>query len=283
MTLNSYKKCFNEQLQPLYDADEIKSMLTIVVHEVLGFSRVDFVLKDSERLNETQIVQLDSILSQLQQEIPIQYIFEKAYFYGYEFKVSPATLIPRRETEELVEWVLSEMNRQPQKNWRVLDIGTGSGCIPITIKKEFPLAEVFALDISTEALKIAQQNAENLNTSVTFIEQNILATEQLDSYDIIISNPPYVRNLEKAEIKKNVLDYEPHLALFVEDNDPLIFYRKITQLAQKSLTENGLLFFEINQYLGEEMQQMVSEYFKTIELRKDLQGNDRMLKCSLIS
>lgn len=282
MTLNSYKKWFNEQLQHLYDADEIKSMLTIVAYEVLGLSRVDLVLKDNESLSEAQIVQLNNVLSQLQQEIPIQYIFEKAYFYGYEFKVSPATLIPRRETEELVEWVLSEMNRQPEKKWRVLDIGTGTGCIPISIKKEFPLAEIFAMDISTGALKIAKENAEKLNASVIFIEQNILSTEQLDSYDIIISNPPYVRNLEKAEIKKNVLDYEPHLALFVEDNDPLIFYRKITQLAQKSLTENGLLFFEINQYLGEEMQQMVSEYFKIIELRKDLQGNDRMMKCSVI-
>jgi release factor glutamine methyltransferase len=282
MTLNSYKKWFNEQLQHLYDADEIKSMLTIVAYEVLGLSRVDLVLKDNESLSEAQIVQLNNVLSQLQQEIPIQYIFEKAYFYGYEFKVSPATLIPRRETEELVEWVLSEMNRQPEKKWRVLDIGTGTGCIPISIKKEFPLAEIFAMDISTGALKIAKENAEKLNASVIFIEQNILSTTQLDSYDIIISNPPYVRNLEKAEIKKNVLDYEPHLALFVEDNDPLIFYRKITQLAQKSLTENGLLFFEINQYLGEEMQQMVSEYFKIIELRKDLQGNDRMMKCSVI-
>ncbi len=282
MTLNSYKKWFNEQLQHLYDADEIKSMLTIVAYEVLGLSRVDLVLKDNESLSEAQIVQLNNVLFQLQQEIPIQYIFEKAYFYGYEFKVSPATLIPRRETEELVEWVLSEMNRQPEKKWRVLDIGTGTGCIPISIKKEFPLAEIFAMDISTGALKIAKENAEKLNASVIFIEQNILSTTQLDSYDIIISNPPYVRNLEKAEIKKNVLDYEPHLALFVEDNDPLIFYRKITQLAQKSLTENGLLFFEINQYLGEEMQQMVSEYFKIIELRKDLQGNDRMMKCSVI-
>lgn len=282
MTLNSYKKWFNEQLQHLYDADEIKSMLTIVAYEVLRLSRVDLVLKDNESLSEAQIVQLNNVLSQLQQEIPIQYIFEKAYFYGYEFKVSPATLIPRRETEELVEWVLSEMNRQPEKKWRVLDIGTGTGCIPISIKKEFPLAEIFAMDISTGALKIAKENAEKLNASVIFIEQNILSTEQLDSYDIIISNPPYVRNLEKAEIKKNVLAYEPHLALFVEDNDPFIFYRKIAELAQKSLTENGLLFFEINQYLGEEMQQMVSEYFKTIELRKDLQGNDRMMKCSTI-
>lgn len=282
MTLNSYKKWFNEQLQHLYDADEIKSMLTIVAYEVLGLSRVDLVLKDNESLSEAQIVQLNNVLSQLQQEIPIQYIFEKAYFYGYEFKVSPATLIPRRETEELVEWVLSEMNRQPEKKWRVLDIGTGTGCIPISIKKEFPLAEIFAMDISTGALKIAKENAEKLNASVIFIEQNILSTTQLDSYDIIISNPPYVRNLEKAEIKKNVLAYEPHLALFVEDNDPFIFYRKIAELAQKSLTENGLLFFEINQYLGGEMQQMVAEYFKTIELRKDLQGNDRMMKCSVI-
>ena len=223
MTLNSYKKWFNEQLQHLYDADEIKSMLTIVAYEVLGLSRVDLVLKDNESLSEAQIVQLNNVLSQLQQEIPIQYIFEKAYFYGYEFKVSPATLIPRRETEELVEWVLSEMNRQPEKKWRVLDIGTGTGCIPISVKKEFPLAEIFAMDISTGALKIAKENAEKLNASVIFIEQNILSTTQLDSYDIIISNPPYVRNLEKAEIKKNVLDYEPHLALFVEDNDPLIF------------------------------------------------------------
>src|SRR5690606_17100400 len=160
----------------------------------------------------------------------------------------------------------SEMDRQPEKKWRVLDIGTGSGCIPITIKKEFPLAEVFAMDISTEALKIAKQNAGKLNASGTFIEQNILSTKQLDSYDIIISNPPYVRNLGKTESYKDVLAYEPRLALFVKDNGPLVFYLNITQLAQKSLTENGLLFFEINQYLGEEMQQMISEYFKTIEL-----------------
>src|SRR5690554_1028864 len=282
MKLNDYKILFKQKLKDLFDTEETDALFVMVIDEVLNYSRADIVLKKEDEIPLINQKRLEEIVSQLEHEIPIKYIFEQAYFYGYEFKVSPATLIPRRETEELVEWVLSEMNKQPQTNWRVLDIGTGSGCIPITIKKEFPLAEVFALDISTEALKIAQQNAENLNTSVIFIEQNILSTKQLDSYDIIISNPPYVRNLEKAEIKKNVLDYEPHLALFVEDNDPLVFYRKITQLAQKSLTENGLLFFEINQYLGEEMQQMVSEYFKTIELRKDLQGNDRMMKCSVI-
>ena len=282
MKLTDYQIHFYQELQTLYDEEERKALFAMVIDEVLNYSRADIVLNKEEELSTETLVRLEGILSQLPQEIPIQYIFETASFYGYEFKVSPATLIPRRETEELVEWVLSEMNRQPEKKWCVLDIGTGSGCIPITIKKEFPLAEVFAMDISTEALNIAKQNAENLNVSVTFIEQNILSTKQLDSYDIIISNPPYVRNLEKAEIKKNVLDYEPHLALFVEDNDPLIFYRKITQLAQKSLTENRLLFFEINQYLGEEMQEMVAEYFKTIELRKDLQGNNRMMKCSVI-
>jgi len=281
MKLTEYQTYFNQQLQPLYDDDERKALFTMVIDEVLNYSRADMVLKKENKIPSAYQSRLEKIVSQLQQEIPIQYIFEKAYFYGYEFKVSPATLIPRPETEELVEWVLIEMKKQPQKKWRVLDIGTGSGCIPITIKKEFPLAEVFAIDISVDALAVAKKNAENLNVPITFIEQNILTTEYLDSYDMIISNPPYVRNLEKAEIKNNVLHYEPHLALFVEDNDPLIFYRKITQLAQKSLTENGMLLFEINQYLGNEMNEMVSEYFNTVELRKDLQGNERMMKIGI--
>lgn len=278
MKLNDYKILFKQKLKDLFDAEETDALFAMVIDEVLNYSRADMVLKKEAEIPSAYQSRLEEIVSQLQQEIPIQYIFEKAYFYGYEFKVSSATLIPRRETEELVDWILTEMKKQPQKNWRVLDIGTGSGCIPITIKKEFPLAEVFAMDISVEALTVAKKNAKNLNAQITFIEQNILSTEQLDSYDIIISNPPYVRNLEKAEIKNNVLHYEPHLALFVEDNDPLIFYRKITQLSQKSLTENGMLFFEINQYLGNEMNEMVSEYFNTVELRKDLQGNERMMK-----
>jgi len=281
MKLNDYKILFKQKLKDLFDTDETDALFAMVIDEVLNYSRADIVLKKEDEIPLAYQSRLEEIVSQLQQEIPIQYIFEKAYFYGYEFKVSPATLIPRRETEELVEWVLSEMNLQPKKNWRVLDIGTGSGCIPITIKKEFPLAEVFAIDVSVDALTIAQENAKNLDAKVTFIKQNILTTEDLESYDMIISNPPYVRNLEKAEIKNNVLHYEPHLALFVEDNDPLIFYRKITQLAHKSLTENGMLFFEINQYLGNEMKEMVSEYFNTVELRKDLQGNERMMKIGI--
>lgn len=278
MTLNDYKNLFEQQLNGLYDEEERKALLAVVMDEVLNYSRADMVLKKDEELLPEVQTRLTEVVTQLQKEIPVQYIFEKAHFYGYEFKVSPATLIPRRETEELVEWILEAMNRQPQKKWKILDIGTGSGCIPITIKKEFSLAEVSAIDISPEALFIAEENAHNLNVKIRFIQQNILETKTLDKYDIIISNPPYVRHLEKAEMKNNVLRHEPHLALFVENEDPLVFYRKIMQLAKESLTENGVLFFEINQYLGNEMTELVSEYFDNVILKKDLQGNDRMMK-----
>lgn len=278
MTLNDYKNLFEQQLNGLYDEEERKALLAVVMDEVLNYSRADMVLKKYEELLPEVQTRLTEVVTQLQKEIPVQYIFEKAHFYGYEFTVSPATLIPRRETEELVEWILEAMNRQPQKKWKILDIGTGSGCIPITIKKEFSLAEVSAIDISPEALFIAEENAHNLNVKIRFIQQNILETKTLDKYDIIISNPPYVRHLEKAEMKNNVLRHEPHLALFVENEDPLIFYRKIMQLAKESLTENGVLFFEINQYLGNEMTELVSEYFDNVILKKDLQGNDRMMK-----
>src|SRR5690554_6827209 len=187
MKLTDYQTHFNQQLQPLYDDDERKALFAMVIDEVLNYSRADIVLKKENEIPLINQKRLEEIVSQLQQEIPIQYIFEKVYFYGYEFKVSSATLIPRRETEELVDWILTEMKKQPQKNWRVLDIGTGSGCIPITIKKEFPLAEVFTIDVSVEALAVAKKNAENLNAQITFIEQNILTTEYLDSYDMIIS------------------------------------------------------------------------------------------------
>ncbi len=280
MTVNDYKKRFLNQLPAFYDETERLNLFYLSMEFVLNYNKVDVVLNGNESVLVENQQKIDEVFNRLQNNEPIQYITQQANFFGYDFKVSPATLIPRPETEELVDWILTEMKKQPQKNWRVLDIGTGTGCIPITIKKEFPLAIVSAIDVSFEALKIAQENAVNLQATITFIHQDILQTENLNAYDIIISNPPYVRNLEKAEINENVLQHEPHLALFVDDNDPLIFYRKITQLAQKSLNENGMLFFEINQYLGNEMQEMVSEYFKNIELKKDFIQNDRMMKAS---
>ncbi len=280
MTVNDYKKQFQLTLPVFYDEMERSTIFYLVMEFVLAYTKVDCVLNGNETISDENRQKINAILQRLQNNEPIQYITQQANFFGYDFKVSPATLIPRAETEELVNWVLTEMKKQPQKNWRVLDIGTGTGCIPITIKKEFPLTIVSGMDVSVEALQIARENAVNLQADVTFIQQDILQTVHLDAYDIIISNPPYVRNLEKVEINENVLQHEPHLALFVDDNDPLIFYRKITQLAHKSLNENGMLFFEINQYLGNEMQEMVSEFFKCIELKKDFIQNDRMMKAS---
>lgn len=278
MTVNDYKKQFLNKLPDFYEETERLNLFYLAMEFVLNYTKADAVLNGNESVLIEKQQKIDEIINRLQDNEPIQYITQNANFFGYDFKVSPATLIPRPETEELVDWVLTEMKKQPTKKWTVLDIGTGTGCIPITIKKEFPLAIVSAIDVSVEALKIAQENSKDLQTNVTFIKQDILTTKTLDSYDIIISNPPYVRNLEKVEINNNVLQHEPHLALFVDDNDPLIFYRKITQLAHKSLNEKGMLFFEINQYLGNEMNEMVSEYFNSIELKKDFIENDRMMK-----
>jgi release factor glutamine methyltransferase len=195
--------------------------------------------------------------------------------------VNENVLIPRPETEELVEWIINENSiTDKTKKIRILDIGTGSGCIAISLAKNLPNAEVYGIDVSKKAIETAKRNAINNNVDVTFVFLDILETDVLTCpFDIIVSNPPYVRNLEKEEIKKNVLDYEPHLALFVDDNDALVFYRKIAVLAKNSLLENGQLFFEINQYLGKEMTNLLEKMdFKNIELKKDIYDNDRMMK-----
>jgi release factor glutamine methyltransferase len=182
-----------------------------------------------------------------------------------------------------VEWIISSVNMPKFTNLKILDIGTGSGCIAISLAKNIPNAEVSAIDISDKALATAKENADLNKAAVAFIQKNILETNDLEQqFDIIVSNPPYVRNLEKAEIKPNVLANEPHLALFVEDNDALLFYRKIAELATKNLSLEGKLFFEINQYLGKETVELLEKmHFKNCELRKDIYGNDRMISCNL--
>jgi release factor glutamine methyltransferase len=218
------------------------------------------------------------------------------HFYGLEFEVNSNVLIPRPETEELVDWIVQSRNSGtkvnpevsgqssiPKFRDKILDIGTGSGCIAISLAKNLPNAEVFALDVSDKALATAQKNAELNQVTIQFIHQSILEIDDLgQQFDLIVSNPPYVRHLEKQEINKNVLDNEPHLALFVEDNDALIFYRKIAELAQKNLNPQGQLYFEINQYLGQETFDLLQEMgFKDITLRKDIYGNDRMIQCTI--
>lgn len=284
MLAKDYRNNFIEKLLPLYDVLEAESFFYIILEDFHQMKRIDLALNPTFVFLDSAIEKWNSVLEKLEKEIPIQYILGNAHFYGLEFEVNENTLIPRPETEELVEWIINNNSKIEGLKSRdfgikILDIGTGSGCIAISLAKNLPHAKVFAIDVSEKALETAKRNALKNETEVTFLLKNILETEDLEEqFDIIVSNPPYVRNLEKEEIKKNVLDYEPHLALFVEDNDALIFYRKIAELAQKNLTENGQLYFEINQYLGPEMIDLLEvKNFKNIELRKDIYENDRMI------
>lgn len=278
MKLKQYRQIFLEKLTPIYDEGEVESFFYITLEELKGWKRSDLALNPGAELSVAELDRWNNVLAQLELQKPIQYILSKAHFYGLEFEVNENTLIPRPETEELVEWIIKE--NQSGKQIKILDIGTGSGCIAIALAKNLPDVQVHAVDISEGALQVAKRNAAKNNVAVTFWQTDILTTETLpDMFDIIVSNPPYVRNMEKEEIKKNVLDYEPHLALFVEDNDALLFYRKISQLAKQNLPENGLLYFEINQYLGTETKEMLEQLqFKNAELRKDIYGNHRMIK-----
>jgi len=289
MKIKEYRAHFIQELTPLYDAGEAESFFYLILEEKQQMKRIDLALHPDLVFSAAEIVVWNAILAPLKQEIPIQYLLGKTSFYGLDFSVNEHVLIPRPETEELVDWMLSDHRKtQQSNNLKMLDIGTGSGCIAISLAKNLPNATVFAIDVSEKALATAKKNAANNAVSVNFIHQNILDVVTLsaveginEQFDVIVSNPPYVRNLEKEEIKKNVLDNEPHLALFVEDDDALIFYKKIAELAQENLTENGLLYFEINQYLGAAMIDLLEQmHFKNIELRKDIYGNDRMIKCA---
>ena len=292
MILQDFKTDFTAQLTSTYPKTEIDTFFFILIDEYLGFKRIDTVLKADFFIPSDVLQTLNSCIKRLLNQEPIQYITGNTEFYGFPFLVNKNTLIPRPETEELVEWIILEVNGKKKEKittpLTLLDIGTGTGCIPISLKKNLPNAIISAIDASTEALKTAEENAKLNNVNIHFIEQDILKTDDLtevlehEKLDVIVSNPPYVRNLEKVEIKNNVLENEPHLALFVDDDNPLIFYDKIANLATKHLSKNGLLFFEINQYLGKETVEMLAKKgFKHIDITKDFVGNDRMIKASL--
>jgi release factor glutamine methyltransferase len=291
MLLKTYRTTFLLELSTIYDAQEIESFFYLILECFHNKKRIDLALDPIMDMDAMQLLRWESVLSELKKEKPIQYILGETEFYGLPFLVNENTLIPRPETEELVEWIIKSTKYEIQSTkLRILDIGTGSGCIAISLAKNFPNAEVSAIDVSEKALATAKKNAEINKVEVDFINVDILKINDLvelptsnfqlpTQFDIIVSNPPYVRNLEKAEIKSNVLEYEPHLALFVEDTDALLFYRKIAQLAQQNLSENGKLFFEINQYLGKETVELLEDLgFKNIELKKDIYGNDRMIR-----
>ncbi|WP_297805162.1 peptide chain release factor N(5)-glutamine methyltransferase [uncultured Polaribacter sp.] len=286
MTLKNFRTYFTDTLKEIYPKTEIDTFFFLLIEEKLNLQRVDSVMHPDFLIIDAILSELKVILKRLLKEEPIQYIIGNTEFYGLPFKVNKNTLIPRPETEELVEWVLKEVTElqiRKIEKISILDIGTGTGCIPISLAKNLSNSSISAIDVSGDALKVAQQNATLNNVEISFLEMDILETKELpQQYNLIVSNPPYIRELEKVEISNNVLENEPHLALFVKDNNPLIFYSKIADLARIHLKKGGLLFFEINQYLGKETVEMLKQKdFNTITLKKDLFGNDRMVKAIL--
>ncbi|UII75583.1 peptide chain release factor N(5)-glutamine methyltransferase [Flagellimonas sp. HMM57] len=314
MLLKEIKTIFHKELDKLYPNEEVDAFFYQLIEHYLQLERFVLVLQPNVSITKEEEQPLFEALAQLKLEKPLQYILGTAYFMDMEFKVNEHVLIPRPETEELVEWIILDNSQDAEQSnpdaersrsvistklndrksdllnddqgLKILDIGTGSGCIAIALAKKLPNAKVFAIDISEKALEVATQNAQLNEVEVTFIKADILNFElELElnfEFDIIVSNPPYVRELEKEHIKKNVKDYEPNLALFVPDEDALLFYRAITKFTQRYLSKTGSIYLEINQYLGEETKLLLEAHnFSEIELRKDIFGNDRMLKGKL--
>ncbi|MFY7693525.1 MAG: peptide chain release factor N(5)-glutamine methyltransferase [Sediminibacterium sp.] len=283
MSLQDTKQAIKHQLGNLYDAIEMNSMVNIIIEEVTGWDALHQNIHKNDALESSQIEQLDHFVEQLLNGKPLQYIIQKAWFLGKAYFVNEAVLIPRPETEELVEWII-EYAQIINKPLSILDIGTGSGCIPISLKLAIPNAHITAIDISKEALAIAEQNAANYHTEIEWIAQDILQTKQLkDRYDIMVSNPPYIPLREKLAMQKQVADHEPEIALFVPDQFPLIFYSKIAHIGKSALKPNGQLFFEIHYDQGEAIIALLNEMGYHAELRQDIFGKDRMVRASLKS
>ncbi|NGX83826.1 peptide chain release factor N(5)-glutamine methyltransferase [Aequorivita sp. KMM 9714] len=283
MKISELKNYFHEQLSGLYPSEEIQSFFYILSEEYLNLSRVNIALNPETEVSANDYDKFQIALFKLNNHEPIQYIIGETEFYGLPFKVNKYTLIPRPETEELIDYIISnhKTTTQHSEPTSILDIGTGSGCIAISLAKNLPNSKVSALDISEKAIKVASENAEINNVNVDFFQTDILKVTALpEHYDIIVSNPPYVRELEKELMQENVLRHEPDSALYVTNSDPLLFYRSISRLAKIHLKPGGKLFFEINEYLADEMIQLLKdEGFKKIEVKKDIFGKDRMMKC----
>ncbi len=263
------------QLVPQYSDSEARSIAILLMCNITGLSYTE-LLVHTPSLNEEQEEELRKNIERLKKNEPLQYVLGETIFYGRRFKCDQRALIPRPETEELTDWIINDVSNDG--NIRILDIGCGSGCIAITLSKEIKNSTVTALDISKEAISLTEENCKINNCQVECINDDIFNFSDAQ-YDIIVSNPPYICDNEAADIESNVIDYEPHLALFVPDNSPLKFYEKITEYAARNLRSRGKLYFEINRKYGKEMQLLLEKFgFINIELRKDISNNDRMIK-----
>ncbi|MGB5667064.1 MAG: peptide chain release factor N(5)-glutamine methyltransferase [Maribacter sp.] len=279
MLLKEIKKIYHNELDAVYGEAEVDSFFYLAIEHYLNLERFVLALQPNLVIEKSEEQPLFETLSQLRLEKPIQYILGSTQFMELDFKVNEHVLIPRPETEELVRWIINDHKSVQSRKLNILDIGTGSGCIAISLAKYLKNTQVYALEISESALEIAKENAIQNQVDIEFIHDDILKLDKLEvKFDIIVSNPPYIRMLEKNKIMSNVVENEPGIALFVSDDDPLVFYKKIVQFAVFNLKNNGSLYFEINQYLGKETKKLLEAYYSEIELRKDMFGNDRMVK-----
>ena len=279
-------KYYRDLLTDIYGVNEASSLMAMLFEHFVSLKRHEILSGSARRISESELLKIHFACKELLKQRPIQYIIGTAWFYGEAFKVTEAVLIPRPETEELCDWIIKDSNGTANEEpvLCIIDIGTGSGCIAITLNKNIENASVTALDVSVEALKVARENAVTLNAEINFLQADILKNDQwpVASFDIIVSNPPYVCDSEKELMKPNVLDHEPHLSLFVENDNPLVFYDAIARFALHALTENGKLYFEINENLQNEMKLLLENLgFESIEFKKDMNNKTRMMCCSL--
>jgi release factor glutamine methyltransferase len=280
-TVNEAYDVFKRELAPVYSSPEAEALTSLILTEATGLSKASLKAFTDTELNVVQSERLLTLLEELKTGKPVQYVLGHTEFYGLPFEVNPSVLIPRPETEELVEWILQTL--PPNSKHTILDIGTGSGCIPIVLKSKLIHSQLTAIDISPKALQTAIRNATLNNVEVTFVEADIFNLKDSEittqQYNIIISNPPYVTHTDKLQMHWNVTDYEPHTALFVPDHEPLLFYNAIANFAINNLVSGGYLFFEINESFGAETVAMLANKgFQNIELRQDMADKDRMIK-----
>lgn len=272
-----------KELTGIFPKEEIESLITLIFEKLKGYSRTQFLLAKDELLNADDMLEIDKIVSRLKNHEPIQYILGETEFYGLPFYSVPGVLIPRPETEELVQWIIQE-----NQLWAptILDIGTGTGCIAISLRKNIENATVFACDISSLCIETARRNAELNSVQISVIEYDIFNGNPeifFPELNVIVSNPPYIRENEKLMMEKNVLDFEPEIALFVPDEKPLLFYERIADFALTHLKNLGQLYFEINEAFGNECREMLRQKgFSDIELKKDINGKDRMIRAKLL-
>ncbi|MET0242760.1 MAG: peptide chain release factor N(5)-glutamine methyltransferase [Flavitalea sp.] len=279
MNLQQAQAYLINHLSRVYDSREAATMADWILVKLTGHSKVDRLIKKDEALTETQLNSLHGYVEELVAHRPVQYVLEESYFMGLEFYVDENVLVPRPETEELVDWILKDLKGREAK---VMDIGTGSGCIPVTLKSKNKSLEIIATDISNEALYVAKKNADTHRTKIRFVQHDILDRQGWDDvgmFDVIVSNPPYIPEEDKLTMNDNVLKYEPHHALFTGCDDPFIFYKEIAAFAAKHLNKGGALYFEIHELGGETTVEILkAEGFSNVELRKDIFGKDRMVK-----